>query len=143
MTSPVSKVCLAAAAASLTLVAACSAGSRSSSTEASSVTSETLTPPVSATPPVSFIPPISLIPPVNIIPPESGPMSPQVHISSSSSSSVVGGVSSGKVVVTVNGRVCQLDVSDAVSVRTVTENSQSYVEITDKNGRTRRVDCSS
>ncbi len=131
MTSPVSKVCLAAAAASLTLVAACSAGSRSSSTEASSVTSETLTPPV------------SFIPPVNIIPPESGPMSPQVHISSSSSSSVVGGVSSGKVVVTVNGRVCQLDVSDAVSVRTVTENSQSYVEITDKNGRTRRVDCSS
>ena len=70
-------------------------------------------------------------------------MTPQVHISSSSSSSVVGGASAGKVVVTVNGRTCQLDVSDAVSVRTVTENSRAYVEITDKNGRTRRVDCSS
>lgn len=70
-------------------------------------------------------------------------MTHHVHISSSSSSSVVGGVSAGKVVVTVNGRICQLDVPDAVSVRTVTENSQAYVEITDKNGRTRRVDCSS
>ena len=69
-------------------------------------------------------------------------MAPQVHITSSSSSSVVSGVSSGKVVVTVNGRTCQLDVPDAASVRTVTENSQTYVEITDKNGRTRRVDCS-
>ena len=70
-------------------------------------------------------------------------MTPQVHVSSSSSSSVVGGVSAGKVVVTVNGRICELDVPDAVSVRTVTKDSQAYVEITDKNGQTRRVDCSS
>lgn len=68
-------------------------------------------------------------------------MTPQVHISSSSSSSVVGGVSSGKVMVTVNGRTCQLDVPDAVSVRTVTESSRAYIEITYKNGQTRRVDC--
>lgn len=74
---------------------------------------------------------------------EGGPMSPQVHVSTSTSSKVVSGISSGEVVVTINGRVCHLDVPDAVSVRTVTENSEAYIEITDKNGRTRRVDCSS
>ena len=118
----------AVAVASLALLTACAAGSDQS-------TSSTATP--------SDPPATTVTSPENITLPGSGFMTPQVHISSSSSSSVVGGVGSGKVVVTVNGRVCQLDVPDAVSVRTVTENSQAYVEITDKNGRTRRVDCSS
>lgn len=124
----------AVAVASLTLLAACAAGSDQST---STTTSATAT---SSDPPATTV----TSPESNSLPGSgSGFMTPQVHISSSSSSRVVGGVSSGKVVVTVNGRTCQLDVPDAVSVRTVTENSQAYVEITDKNGRTRRVDCSS
>ena len=121
MKSGINRLCLAAAAASLALVAACAAsGYQPSPTEESS------------SPPGR-----------KLTPTESGPMSPQIRINSNTSTSVVGNVGSGKISVTINGRVCQLDVPDAVSVRTVAENSQAYVEITDKNGRTRRIDCSS
>lgn len=66
----------------------------------------------------------------------------QVRISSSASS-VVGNDGSGTAVVTVNGRVCRLDVPDTVAVRTVVDNSYAYLEITDKSGKTRRIDCRS
>ena len=59
-----------------------------------------------------------------------------VHQSTVSSVNV-----SGQAVISVNGRVCRVDAEDAVSVRVVSGGSRTYVEITDKHGRTRRVDC--
>ena len=50
-------------------------------------------------------------------------------------------VSGGEAVVSVNGRVFRVDVSDAVSVKVVSDDSGTYIELTDKYGRTRRVAC--
>ncbi len=114
MTNRVSRVGLAAAGTSLALVVACTAsGAGSSPTKGSSST-----------------------------PSESRSMSPRVRVSSSAFS-MVGSNGSGTAVVTVNGRVCRLDVPDAVAVRTVVDNSHAYLEITDKNGQTRRIACRS
>lgn len=55
----------------------------------------------------------------------------------------LGSDGSGTAVVTVNGRVCHLDVPDAVAVKTMVDNSHAYLEITDKSGKTRRIDCRS
>jgi len=49
--------------------------------------------------------------------------------------------SNGQAVVSVNGRVHRVDAKDAVSVRAVSDGHDSYIEITDKRGKTRRVDC--
>ena len=48
-------------------------------------------------------------------------------------------VSGGQAVISVNGRVCRVDAEDAVSVRVVSEGSDTYIEITDEQGTTRRV----
>jgi hypothetical protein len=48
--------------------------------------------------------------------------------------------SGGQAVISVNGRVCRVDAEDAVSVKVVSDGSDSYVEITDSDGKTRRVD---
>jgi hypothetical protein len=47
----------------------------------------------------------------------------------------------GQAVISVNGRVHRVDAKDAVSVRVVSDGPDAYIEITDKHGRTRRVDC--
>lgn len=62
--------------------------------------------------------------------------------SQSNSSSIVSDGRTTKVTVTANGRTCQAEVSGPVaSVRTVTVNSQSYIEITHGDGTKRRVPC--
>lgn len=48
--------------------------------------------------------------------------------------------SGGQAVISVNGRVCRVDVEDPVSVTVVSDGSQSYIEITDKQGKRKRVD---
>jgi hypothetical protein len=48
--------------------------------------------------------------------------------------------SGGQAVISVNGRVCRVDVKDAVSVRVVSDGPDSYIEITDRQGKRRRVD---
>jgi sarcosine oxidase gamma subunit len=50
-------------------------------------------------------------------------------------------VSGGQAIISINGRVCRVDAKDAVSIRVVSDGSNTYVEIMDKHGRTRRVDC--
>jgi hypothetical protein len=57
--------------------------------------------------------------------------------STASSVSVSGG---GQAVISVNGRVCRVDAGNAVSVRVVSEGSDTYIEITDEHGTTRRVE---
>lgn len=58
------------------------------------------------------------------------------------SSSIVSDGHTTKVVVTVNGKTCRKEVpGHGVSVRTVTVNSQAYIEVTDKDGTTRRYAC--
>ena len=47
----------------------------------------------------------------------------------------------GQAVISVNGRVHRVDAEDAVSVRVVSDGPDAYIEITDKHGRARRVDC--
>jgi membrane protein implicated in regulation of membrane protease activity len=49
-------------------------------------------------------------------------------------------ISGGQAVVCVNGQVWRVDANDAVSVRVVSDDSGAYVVITDRQGRTRRVD---
>lgn len=71
------------------------------------------------------------------------PSTGDTNISQSSVSSVTANGRSGRAVVTINGKVCQLDMKDAVSVKTVVEDGNSYIEITDKRGNTRRADCKS
>jgi hypothetical protein len=56
---------------------------------------------------------------------------------STASSVSVGG---GQAVISVNGRVCRVDAGNAVSVRVVSEGSETYIEITDERGTTRRVE---
>jgi hypothetical protein len=46
----------------------------------------------------------------------------------------------GQAVISVNGRVCRVDAGNAVSVRVVSEGSDTYIEITDEDGTTRRVE---
>jgi hypothetical protein len=58
--------------------------------------------------------------------------------STSTASSVT--IRGEQTVISVNGRVCRLDAKDAATVRVVSDGSDTYVEITDKHGRTRRVD---
>ena len=60
-----------------------------------------------------------------------------VNLSTASSVNVSG----GEAVVSVNGRVFRVDASDAVSVKVVSDGSGTYIELTDKHGRTRRVAC--
>jgi hypothetical protein len=48
-------------------------------------------------------------------------------------------VNGSQAVVSVNGRVHRVDVKDAVSVKVVSDGSNTYVEVTDKHGRTSRV----
>jgi hypothetical protein len=66
-----------------------------------------------------------------------------VNVSGGSASSTVSSVnvSGGHAVISVNGRVWSMDAEDAVSVRVVSDGSDSYIEITDKHGGTRRVNC--
>ncbi len=59
------------------------------------------------------------------------------HLFTSSSVSAAG----GQAVISVNGRVHRVDAEDAVSIRVVSDGPDAYIEITDKHGRTRRVDC--
>jgi hypothetical protein len=56
---------------------------------------------------------------------------------STASSVSVGG---GQAVISVNGRVCRVDAGNAVSVRVISEGSDTYIEITDEHGTTRRVE---
>lgn len=49
-------------------------------------------------------------------------------------------ISDGRAVISVNGRVYRMDATDAVSVQVVSDNSGTYVQITDKFGKTRRAD---
>ena len=59
-----------------------------------------------------------------------------VHLSTTSSVNVSG----GQAVISVNGRVFRVDADDdAVSVRVASDGSNTYVEITDKHGKTRRM----
>jgi len=69
--------------------------------------------------------------PVTVAPTPVAPMS--------TTSSV--GASSGHVVLSVNGRECRVDAKDVVSVSVVSEGSNSYIEITDRYGGTRRIKC--
>ena len=49
-------------------------------------------------------------------------------------------VSGGQAVISVNGRVFRVDADDdAVSVKVSSDGSNTYVEITDKHGETRRM----
>ncbi len=48
--------------------------------------------------------------------------------------------SDGRAVISVNGRVYRVDATDAVSVQVVSDNAGTYVQITDKFGKTRRAD---
>jgi hypothetical protein len=49
-------------------------------------------------------------------------------------------ISDGKAVISVNGRVYRVDATDAVSVQVVSDNSGTYVQISDKFGKIRRAD---
>lgn len=49
-------------------------------------------------------------------------------------------ISDGQAVISVNGRVYRVDATDAVSVQVVSDNSGTYVQITDKFGKIRRAD---
>jgi hypothetical protein len=49
-------------------------------------------------------------------------------------------VSGGQAVISVNGRVCRVDAEDAVSVTVVSEGPDTYIEIMDEHGTTRRVE---
>lgn len=49
-------------------------------------------------------------------------------------------ISDGKAVISVNGRVYRVDATDAVSVQVASDNSGTYVQITDKFGKIRRAD---
>lgn len=49
-------------------------------------------------------------------------------------------ISGGQAVICVNGQVWRVDANDAVSVRVVSDDCGAYVVITDRQGRTRRVD---
>jgi hypothetical protein len=56
---------------------------------------------------------------------------------SAASSVSVGG---GQAVISVNGRVCRVDAGNAISVTVVSEGSDTYIEITDEHGTTRRIE---
>lgn len=57
-------------------------------------------------------------------------------------SSIVSDGQTTRIVVTVDGKTCRKEVpGHGVSVRTVTVNSQAYIEVTDKDGTTRRYTC--
>jgi len=60
-----------------------------------------------------------------------------IRRTSSVSSVSIGG---GQAAISVNGRACRVDARDAVSVKVVSDGAGTYIEITDKQGRTRRVD---
>jgi len=47
----------------------------------------------------------------------------------------------GQAVISVNGRIHRVDAEDAISIRVVSDGPDAYIEITDKQRRTRRVDC--
>lgn len=49
-------------------------------------------------------------------------------------------ISDGKAVISVNGQVYRVDATDAVSVQVASDNSGTYVQITDKFGKIRRAD---
>ena len=49
-------------------------------------------------------------------------------------------ISDGQAVIAVNGRVYRVDATDAVSVQVVSDNSGTYIQITDKFGKIRRAD---
>jgi hypothetical protein len=59
------------------------------------------------------------------------------HMSTTSSVDV----SNAHVAMSVNGRECRVDAKGVASVRVVSNGSRSYIEITDKHGRMRRVNC--
>lgn len=50
-------------------------------------------------------------------------------------------VTNAYVVMSINGRECRVDAKDVAFVRVVSDGSHSYIEIADKHGRTRRVNC--
>ncbi len=50
-------------------------------------------------------------------------------------------VSGGYALISVNGRECRVYAKDAVSISVVSDGSNSYIEIMDRYGRTRRVVC--
>jgi len=47
----------------------------------------------------------------------------------------------GQAVISINGRIHRVHAADAVSVKVVSDGPDAYIEITDRHGRTRRVDC--
>ena len=49
-------------------------------------------------------------------------------------------ITDGQAVISVNGRVYRVDATDAVSVQVFSDNSGTYVQITDKFGKFRRTD---
>lgn len=49
-------------------------------------------------------------------------------------------ISDGRALISVNGRVYRVDATDAVSVQLVSDNAGTYLQITDKFGKTRRAD---
>lgn len=49
-------------------------------------------------------------------------------------------ISDGQAVISVNGRVYRVDATGAVSVQVVSDNSGTYIQITDKFGKIRRAD---
>jgi hypothetical protein len=49
-------------------------------------------------------------------------------------------ISDGQAVISVNGRVYRVDATDAVSVQVISDNSGTYIQITDKFGKIRRAD---
>lgn len=50
-------------------------------------------------------------------------------------------ISDGQAIISLHGRVSRIDAPDAVSVTLVSNDSGSYLEITDRQGKTRRVDA--
>lgn len=50
-------------------------------------------------------------------------------------------VTGGQSVISINGRIYRVDAEDVVSVRVVSDGPDARIEVTDKHGRTRRVDC--
>ncbi len=50
-------------------------------------------------------------------------------------------ISDGQAVISLQGRVSRVDARDAVSVTLVSDGSDSYLEIVDRQGKTRRVDA--
>jgi hypothetical protein len=65
-------------------------------------------------------------------------MTSKVRIVRQSTISIMN-VSGSQAVISVNGRVCRVNAKDAASAKVVSDGSNTYIEVMDKHGRTRRV----